>query len=139
MNTLEIRLAVEHDTSASEYLVAHAVIDGAVFGDGRYLTSLAALRSSLERDGIYHVLTCTCGVPECAGLETGVMVAHRRGAVEWMVREPGSPRTYVFDADTYRSVIEHAMERAGAIMAAAGRARSRVTVVPLTDEPLFGC
>ena len=135
MNRFELRVSVEHHDSGSDFLVAGVVIDGTVFGAGEYATSLAALRSSLERDGEHFILTCSCGIPECARLDTGVFVVRAGGVVQWTVREPGPERTYRFDAEAYRSAVERAVEQAHAMVATSRRrGRKYVHVVPHGEE-----
>jgi hypothetical protein len=138
MNRIEVSVRVEHEDDGCDHLIARVLIDGAVFEAGEYATSLAALRSSVERDGEHFIISCECGVPGCAGLSSGVSVARRGGHVEWAVRQPGPERAYRFDAAAYRAAIEGAIHEFRAILAASREpGRKCVDVLPYGDESLL--
>lgn len=50
--------------------------------------SLSELLRSVDKAGDYYIVTCSCGVPECAGIHRPVSVAHRTDSYSWLMVEP---------------------------------------------------
>jgi|GEM_PF-3714356 len=46
---------------------------------------ILALYNSMREAGEHFIWTCSCGVPGCAGITTGVYVSHTPEAVIWQV------------------------------------------------------
>jgi hypothetical protein len=70
---------------------------------------LGQLALSLQGDGEFFIITCTCGVAGCAGLTRGVQVVHDGKNVHWVVRQPGPARTLVFDGEAYAEAIKQGL------------------------------
>ena len=70
---------------------------------------LGQLALSLQGDGEFVIITCTCGVAGCAGLTQGVQVVHDGKNVQWVVRGPGPTRTLVFAGDAYAEAIKQGL------------------------------
>lgn len=96
-----------------------------------YVVDMRELFESLSADGDRWIITCTCGAPNCAGVEGPVSVTRVDRVVRWNVpgRRRSDARTplagaFSFDADAYDS----------AIRAALAETRRRVAVLPLPAE-----
>ncbi|HBM14759.1 MAG TPA: hypothetical protein DD381_00185 [Lentisphaeria bacterium] len=53
----------------------------------------------------YYIFTCTCGVPECADINHGVVVVHEDKYVLWKLYRKRKSRIYIFDRDQYINAI----------------------------------
>ena len=119
MNRLKIRTRVSREgdnksggTNVDRSLWTEVLVDDELLLDfeGLWLAvDLRQLALSLQGDGEFFVLTCTCGVPGCAGLERGVQVIHDNENVQWVVREPGPTRTLLFDGADYATAIKQGL------------------------------
>jgi len=119
MNRLKVRTRVSRE---GEYRFGGSYVDRSLWtellvGDELLLdfegltlaVDLGQLALSLQGDGEFFILTCTCGVAGCAGLETGVQVTRDGKNVHWVVREPGPTRTLVFDGDAYARAVKEGL------------------------------
>lgn len=70
---------------------------------------LCELGRSLRWDGEYFIVTCRCGHAGCAGIRRGVDVHREDGRIYWVVYEPGSERTFVFDEQEYCKAVDKAL------------------------------
>jgi hypothetical protein len=74
--------------------------------------------------GEFFITTCTCGVPECANINFGILVEHVGNFIRWKVPnptyqdpesdygdEPESYDEYVFDRDAYIKSIRDALNQ----------------------------
>ena len=119
MNRLKVRTRVSREgecksggTYVDRSLWTEVLVDNELLLDfeGLYLAvDLLQLALSLQADGEFFILTCTCGVPGCAGLERGVQVTHDDKNVHWVVREPGPTRTLLFDSEGYAVAIKQGL------------------------------
>lgn len=50
---------------------------------GNACLDLQEFADCLESEGVYEILTCSCGVPECAGRWRGTAVWHRGDDIVW--------------------------------------------------------
>jgi hypothetical protein len=78
--------------------------------EGSYLAvDLGQLALSLQGDGEFVIVTCTCGVAGCAGLTRGIEVTHDGKNVHWVIREPGPTRRLSFDGEAYAEAIKQGL------------------------------
>ena len=91
-----------------------------VFADGKLLidfesnylaTDLLSLERSIHQDGEFFIVTCTCGVPGCAGIREGIRVTRSDNNVHWVVRGVGETQTFYFDPEEYESAIEEGIKQ----------------------------
>jgi len=119
MNRLKVRTRVSREgeykfggTYVDRSLWTEILVDDELLLDfeGLWLAvDLGQLALSLQGDGEFFILTCTCGVPGCAGLESGVQVTHDHKNVHWVVREPGPTRALVFDGEAYAQAVQQGL------------------------------
>jgi hypothetical protein len=91
-----------------------------VFADGKLLidfesnylaTDLLSLERSIHQDGEFFIVTCTCGVPGCAGIREGIRVTRSDNNVHWVVRGVGETQTFYFDPEEYEAAIEKGIKQ----------------------------
>lgn len=58
-----------------------------IIGD-EYSFDLGELLSSAQVPGNYFIVTCSCGIPECAGIYEPVRVTHTKDDYVWFLVEP---------------------------------------------------
>ncbi len=115
MNTLAIANGIR--TSDNRYFVVELAVDGSPLADfAWYATDLAALERSTTESGEHFILTCWCGIPECAGIYSGIVVRHKGGRTHWRIAEPGPRRALEFDSAAYRSAVERAIAEAAELL-----------------------
>lgn len=83
-------------------------------GAGAYDVDVVELARAACGVGPAWVLTCDCGIPECAGIGGPVAVQPRADAVTWTLPPP-LRRTVSFDAEALRSEVRTALEAAHAL------------------------
>lgn len=70
----------------TQFLWLELRVDGAAITNFLYYAvDLNELLRSTESDGEFEILTCWCGVAECAGIEVGVAVGHDSTSVHWKI------------------------------------------------------
>lgn len=69
-------------------------LDGVRFGK-EFTVDFCALFNSLCHEEEYFVLTCSCGEPGCAAIDSGVVVRFEGDEVVWSTHEPISSRRQV--------------------------------------------
>ncbi len=112
INRLELRFTPRIANEGSIYLVIEAYIDGEqLVGVDQYSIDVPfGLLPSVERNGYWYIVSCSCGDPGCAGIFSGVEVKHREGRITWHLLEPGPMRDFRFDADQYRGEVYRLIE-----------------------------
>lgn len=85
-------------------LALRIVPDPKTHFSGYYISAEALLASTFSNDE-FHIFTCECGSPECAGIKSGVDVVHEDGLVVWRMRGISPRRVVVFDSPQYRGEI----------------------------------
>lgn len=87
------------------------VVDETPLND-KYCVNYGALIWSVRGNGEYFILTCSCGIPECAGIYKGVEVKFVGNSVEWHFIDPYPLRdkTFVFDGNLYIKAIRVGFE-----------------------------
>jgi hypothetical protein len=119
MNRLKVRTRVSREgeykfggTYIDRSLWTEILVDDELLLDFEGLVlavDLGQLALSLQGDGEFVIITCTCGVAGCAGLTRGIEVTHDGKNVHWVVREPGPTRTFVFDGEAYAGAIKQGL------------------------------
>ena len=85
-------------------------VDACNFSAG-YVVDLRQLSKSIYEDGIYDILTCSCGETGCAGIFEGITVNHTKGQVYWDVTQPEPEREFYFNQQQYREAIICGLEQ----------------------------
>ena len=85
-------------------LALRIVPDPKTYFSGYYISAEALLASTFSNDE-FHIFTCECGSPECAGIKSGVDVVHEDGLVVWRMRGISPRRAVVFDSQQYRGEV----------------------------------
>ena len=111
MNTLSITNNIQ--TRDQRYFVVELAVDGSPLADfTSYATALEALHRSATEPGEHYILTCWCGIPECAGIYSGFTVQHDGIGIHWHIMEPEPERHFTFEASAYRAVIDRCISDA---------------------------
>lgn len=67
--------------------------------------------SPLAKKEAITLMTCSCGVPECAGIFDGTLIEVRGNTVEWRDIDSGLPKkVYRFVRDLYEAEVSKARE-----------------------------
>jgi hypothetical protein len=76
-----------------------------------FAIDLVALAKTVDQDGDFFIITCTCGDAGCAGITEGIHVVREQGTLQWFFpksrEDVEEVRTYTFDAESYIAAIEH--------------------------------
>ncbi|MBX7185249.1 MAG: hypothetical protein K1Y01_08915 [Vicinamibacteria bacterium] len=139
MNVLSLELSVEFEDPGEVHVLCDARVDGVPVADYlKHAVSLAALHESTKGSGGYFLITCSCGDPGCAGINSPVVVTHHETMVDWEVAEPRPPRRFSFSVAEYRSTIQEALKRFPSQAAAllVGK-KKKIAATPLGEEALF--
>jgi hypothetical protein len=141
MSRLEIRPVVEPMEEYGISVGVDVLVDGEVLADtDKYAFSLHALRDSVTTEGEHYIVTCGCGIPECAGLSRGVRITRGDDSVEWVVLEPGPERRFRFDRDSYDAAVRVGIDAARATFAevvAQTPSSKSVEAAPYGEEEIY--
>lgn len=146
MNKLELQSKIyRFDDDDNLYFVSIILVDGESIVDfSYYATSLAELKDSIQHNGKYFILTCWCGVPDCAGIEQGIQVTHHQDTVKWTITQPKPYRVFTFSADEYKTIITEGIEKikqdlANLWFTETGEKNHKLEIVPRweDDKPLI--
>ncbi len=118
INQITITAAVRQYGDDEPTISADIEIDG-TFTVGNTPSGLAVdlyeLFKSTKRNGRYFILTCSCGMPDCAGIEQGITVRHHRDEVRWMIKDRGlvnnAPVHFTFDSALYKREVRNALQQ----------------------------
>lgn len=138
INTLAVSLkAYPHD--GTDFVAVELRVDGDTLADfSYYATDLEELVRSLDADGKFSILTCWCGVPECAGIYSSVGVHHQGGRVYWHVPQPVTPKDFVFDkAGLQTTLLAFSKQRKHFVAERAYSDRTPYIIAPMQNEPFF--
>lgn len=90
------------------------LVDGKPIADfSRVLGCLFDLYHSLDQSGRYDLVTCTCGLPECARIRPA-KVGLTKDYVKWTIFDP-VPGSFVFDKRAYAKEIARAIDEQGGL------------------------
>jgi hypothetical protein len=74
---------------------------------------LVELVKTIDNDGEYYVITCTCGDAGCAGITKGIHVINKHGTFQWLIHNSSKDvevdRNFTFNAEEYIAAIEHGL------------------------------
>ena len=76
-----------------------------VLQNEKYAISYWDLARSAKEAGNFFILTCGCGVPECARLDDPIAVVHDGNTISWRVTDPEPKRQFSFDRDKYKAEV----------------------------------
>lgn len=86
-----------------------SIVDLKLFIDGHepYAGTIdpGALLHSAVRGDVHGIFSCSCGVPECAGVWRGVIVVHHGDFVLWKAYYAKGRKLFLFDKEQYRTEI----------------------------------
>ena len=111
MNTLSVRARIEQDPEDNKpYLRFKITIDGEPLVDlERYGLAIdyIELASTINEDGEFYIVTCTCRVAMCAGIKEGIRVFRDNKNIHWIIRWYWGPtRALAFEREAYAHAIE---------------------------------
>lgn len=105
MNILEMTLKTFSD-STTDYAVVELCVDGSPIVDFHYYaTDLEQLMRSVTEAGEFFILTCWCGVPECASIGHGVDVLHEKEYFRWHISQPLPQREFIFIREAVQNAL----------------------------------
>ena len=108
MNTIEIINEITIIDN-NEYLLSKIKVDDITLVDFEYYAlNFKELINSIQGSGKYLILTCHCGVAECAGIYKLVKVKHSKKEVKWYFIDPYplNGMSYTFNKDLYIKAIK---------------------------------
>lgn len=77
VKSIQLRNLVDTEVGETDSLIAVLEFNNPNTNpDDPDYVDLNQLQSSLDRNGTFHIWTCSCGAPGCAGLFNGVHVTH---------------------------------------------------------------
>jgi hypothetical protein len=113
-NELKIRahLEQEYDTLPLPYVWVELLVDDEPLLEyfQHYAIDLQSLVSSQYSPGDYFIITCTCGLPQCAGITKPIVVTHDGEIIQWVVKSIHPVETYQFDRIQYQTAIERGLK-----------------------------
>lgn len=113
MNELQVRSWIDEAGNTASLRI-EVWVDGqsvVPFADWGLAVSLQDLERTQNDHGTFHIVTCTCGLPSCAGLKYGTEVTHEWGErVHWLMKDFDNVR-YEFENVSYRRAIRRGIER----------------------------
>ena len=117
MDKLKLLIKTDLDEDSTLYIYAEVKIGDFLLADyGREILAIDLLQllASLKGDGEYFVITCGCGVPECAGVYNGILVSQEKNQVNWLLKNfqgnPNLEKTFAFDAKEYSQTIKQGVK-----------------------------
>ena len=63
------------------------------------------LVKSVFEPGKYYLITCTCNVPQCTGINDPIGVTHENQVIRWHITDPRPERRFTFSKAQYSSAI----------------------------------
>jgi len=70
-----------------------------------YPIDLSELVESLKASSDCFIITCDCGIPQCAGIFQGIKVKHNADEIEWRITQPIKAH-YTFSRKEYTEALE---------------------------------
>jgi hypothetical protein len=117
MDQLQLIIRFEQAPTEPEgklYLGVEAVVNGQLVAAIHYLPlDLVALRASAKVPDKYYLWSCTCGIPECAGIWEPVAVTHEAETISWHcnARPLEDFGMLKFDKATYQHALTRLLEQ----------------------------
>ena len=78
---LEVKFETLQDNAIPE-LAMKVAVNGVVLASD-FSIDILALYNSTQESGEHFIWTCSCGIPECAGIYRGVLVSYLEDSVLW--------------------------------------------------------
>lgn len=142
MNKLELQSKIyRFDNDNNLYFVSIILVDGQPITDfSYYATSLTELKDSIKHNGNYFIITCWCGVPDCAGIEQGIKVIHHQNTVKWTMTQPQAQQ-FIFSTDDYKTSITQGIEQikqdlANLWFTQTGEKNDKLEIVPRWEDDI---
>jgi hypothetical protein len=111
MNELKLDIGQESKTTDQ---TLHLFIDGTeirrIIFDNGSAAFFPELAESAKKSGNYLILTCWCGVADCAGWDK-VNVVHKDNLISWAFSYNGHTFEFFFDNINYTNEIQKIQER----------------------------
>ncbi|BAQ63824.1 hypothetical protein GM3709_589 [Geminocystis sp. NIES-3709] len=135
MNKLKLQNKIySFDNDDHAYFVTMIFVDGEVLTDfSYYATSLTQLSNSIVKDGEYFIITCWCGVPECAGIEQGIKVTHHQNTVKWTINQP-QRQQFTFSTHDYKTAISEGIKQIKEDLLIHRHTVQKLEIVPNQEE-----
>jgi hypothetical protein len=132
VDSVHLRHVIDEEDGEPEFLVTVLEFNGAS-GDTNDPdhVDLNQLRSSTEKDGVYFIWTCSCGVPGCAGMEHGVQVDHLEDRTNW--HDLDRKRKFQFDTQALRDALRRAIIEGRKLLTS----RPALKVIPSQNEGVY--
>lgn len=131
MNELRITVSLTLDDQNDD----EAYLDFILTVDGQHIhnpetdwVDPVQLAESATSSGEHYIYTCSCGNPDCIGMDSGIMVSHAGDRVVWNFRTPMSwpPEDklpdwtqdveFVFDREAYIAAVNTALRHAKSLV-----------------------
>lgn len=77
------------------------LIDNNSIADYWVYPNFSELVASINKNGNYFILSCSCGIPECIDLNTPFKITRKDKLIEWVITDPGPARTVTFNFIEY--------------------------------------
>jgi hypothetical protein len=117
MDKLKLSIKTDIEEDFTMHLYAEVKIGDFLLADyGREILAIDLLQllASLKGDGEYFVITCGCGVPECAGVYNGILVSREKDHINWLLKNfqgnPNLEKAFSFDAKEYSQTIKQGLK-----------------------------
>ena len=113
MNQLKLHSFIDDD-GADKFIVTEVLVDNSPITDFKkagLTTNMVVLEKSINQNGDFFIVTCWCGIAECAGIRYGIKVSHSTSNIHWVVRGFGDPQTYYFDQTQYKKAIKNGIRQ----------------------------
>ena len=122
----------------TQYLGFEILVDGQPLTDFTdYALNLEAFLESITQDGQFYLITCWCGIPECAGITQGINVLHDQGLIHWIMTQPSPAQTLLFEPEMYARTVDAAIKQGKKLIAQAkDNNHQTVEIIPIQNEKL---
>ena len=131
MNQLHLESQIySFENDSCRYFVPLILVDGEPLTDFSYYgICLTELEQSIVKNGEYFIITCWCGVPECAGIEQGIKVYHDQNTIKWTITQP-KKQQFTFSVNDYKTAITQGIAQIKENLAIASQREEKLEIVP---------
>lgn len=103
MNHIELKSSLNTSKNIAPFLKISLLVDGCPLGADHFI-DLFELANSCQSSGELWIFTCSCGQPECAGINDGIIVEHTESSVIWTYVDPiANARINLMDDEEYEA------------------------------------
>jgi len=114
MDEIIVTAKIRKDTrDAKPYLCVEVEIGNYLlvnYEQGDLGVDLVELVRTLDTDGEFLIITCSCGDAGCAGISKGIHVIREKTALHWLVQNRGKgvepAKRFTFDAEAYNTALK---------------------------------